>query len=42
MTDLHAKPIVNGKLWVVESDGKKVGTLHKNENNKYLLSSKNG
>lgn len=42
MTDLHAKPIVNGKLWVVESDGKKVGTLHKNENNKYMLSSKNG
>jgi hypothetical protein len=37
MTDLHAKPIVDGKLWVVEQDGERVGTLHKNENNKYMF-----
>ena len=29
MTDLHAKPIVDGKLWVVEQDGERIGTLHK-------------
>jgi hypothetical protein len=34
MTDLHAKPIVDGLLWIVEQDGEKVGTLHKKENNK--------
>lgn len=42
MTDLHAKPIVDGKLWVVEQDGERIGTLHKKENNKYMLSAKNG
>jgi hypothetical protein len=42
MTVLHAKPIVDGKLWVVEEDGEKVATLHKQENNKFLLSSSNG
>lgn len=42
MTDLHAKPIVDGVLWIVEEDGNRVGTLHKKENNKWMLSSKNG
>ena len=42
MTELHAKPIVDGLLWVVEKDGEKVGTLHKKENNKYMLCAKNG
>ncbi len=40
--ELHAKPIVDGVLWVVEELGKKVGTLHKKEGNKYILSSYNG
>jgi hypothetical protein len=41
-TDIHAKPIVDGKFWIVEQDGEKVGTLHKKENNKFILSSKDG
>lgn len=42
MTDLHAKPIVDGLLWVVEKDGEKIATLHKKDNNKFMLSGKNG
>jgi hypothetical protein len=42
MTELHAKPIVDGVLWVVEQNGEKVGTLHKKENNKYMLCASNG
>ena len=29
MTELYAKPIVDGKFWIVEQDGNKVATLHK-------------
>jgi hypothetical protein len=42
MTEIHAKPIVDEKFWIVEQDGEKVGTLHKKENNKFFLSSKMG
>lgn len=42
MTELHAKPIVDGKFWIVEKDGEKIATLHKKENNKFILSSTNG
>ena len=42
MTEIHAKPIVDGKFWIVEQDGEKVATLHKKENNKFILSSTNG
>jgi hypothetical protein len=42
MTEIHAKPIVDGKFWIVEQDGEKIGTLHKKENNKYMLSGKDG
>lgn len=42
MTEIHAKPIVDGKFWIVEQGGEKIGTLHKKENNKYMLSSKDG
>ena len=42
MTELRAKPIVDGKFWIVEQDGEKIGTLHKKENNKFMLSSKDG
>ena len=34
MTEIHAKPIVEGKFWIVEKDGSKIATLHKKENNK--------
>lgn len=42
MTDIHAKPIVEGKFWIVEQDGEKVATLQKKENNKFILSSHDG
>ena len=31
--NLKAKPIVDGKFWIVEEDGEKVAILHKKENN---------
>lgn len=40
MTNLHAKPIVNGKFWIVEDHEQKVGILKLNEQKKYVLSSK--
>lgn len=39
-TELHAKPIIDGKFWIVEQDGLKIATLHKKEN-QYILSSNN-
>ena len=42
MTEIHAKPIVDGKFWIVEKDGSKIATLHKKENNRFVLSSTNG
>lgn len=42
MTEIHAKPIVDGKFWIVEQDGTKIATLHKKENNKFVLSNTNG
>ena len=42
MTEIHAKPIVDGKFWIVEENGVKIGTLHKKENNRFMLSSADG
>ena len=42
MTEIHAKPVVDGKMWIVEKDGTKVATLHKKENNKFILSNTYG
>jgi hypothetical protein len=42
MSEIYAKPIVDGKFWIVEQSGEKIGTLHKKENNKFMLSSKDG
>jgi len=42
MTEIHAKPIVDGKFWIVEKSGEKIATLHKKENNKFILSSTTG
>lgn len=42
MSDIHAKPIVDGKFWIVEEAGIKIATLHKKDNNKFVLSSSNG
>lgn len=40
MTEIHAKPIVDGKFWIVEDDGSKIGVLKINEQKKYIFSSK--
>lgn len=42
MTELHAKPIIDGKYWVIEENGERIATLQKRENNKFLLSNNNG
>lgn len=40
MTEIHAKPIVDGKFWIVEENGSKIGVLKITEQKKYVLSSK--
>lgn len=42
MTDLHAKPIIENKFWIVEKDGEKFATLRKNEDNRFILSNELG
>lgn len=42
MSEIHAKPIVDGKLWIVEENGNKIATLRKEENNKFLMTNKVG
>jgi hypothetical protein len=38
MTDLHAKPIIDNKFWIVEKDGTKFATLRKNEDDRFVMS----
>jgi hypothetical protein len=40
--DLHAKPIIENKFWIVERDGEKFATLRKNEDNRFVLSNELG
>jgi hypothetical protein len=42
MTDLHAKPIIDNKFWIVEKDGAKFATLRKNEDNRFVMSNEKG
>jgi hypothetical protein len=42
MTDLHAKPIIDNKFWIVEKAGAKFATLRKNEDNRFVLSNETG
>jgi len=42
MTDLHAKPIIENKFWIVEKNGAKFATLRKNEDNRFVLSNELG
>jgi len=39
---VKAKPILDGKFWILEEQGSRVGTLRVDENNKYIISSANG
>jgi hypothetical protein len=43
MNELHAKPIIDEKFWIVEkNDGERFATLRKNEDNRFILSNNNG
>jgi hypothetical protein len=42
MTELHAKPIIADKFWIVEKDGEKFATLRKDEENRFVLSNETG
>jgi len=42
MTDIHAKPVIDKKFWIVEKDGTKLATLRKNEDNRYVMSNESG
>lgn len=35
--DMKAKPIIDGKFWIVESGDSRVGTLQRDESNKFIL-----
>lgn len=41
MFDFKAKPIIDGKFWIIEDQGIKVGTLQKDETDKFVLNAKN-
>lgn len=41
MPTIHAKPVVDGKFWIVEDGDTKVGVLKLTEQKKYVFSSKN-
>jgi hypothetical protein len=42
MTDLHAKPIIPEKFWIVEKAGAKFATLRKSEDNHFVMSNELG
>ena len=42
MTEIHAKPIIDDKFWIVEIDGIKCATLRKNEDNRFVMSNEEG
>jgi hypothetical protein len=42
MTEIHAKPIIDNKFWIVEKDGAKFATLRKNDDNRFVMSNESG
>lgn len=42
MTELHAKPIIDNKFWIVEKNGEKFATLRKNDDNRFIMSNSKG
>ncbi len=42
MTEIHAKPIIDNKFWVVEKNGEKFATLRKNDENHFVMSNELG
>jgi hypothetical protein len=41
MDDFKAKPIIDGKFWIIEDQGNKIGTLQKDDTERFVLTSKN-
>jgi hypothetical protein len=39
--EIKAKPIIDGKFWIVEDGNTRIGTLQKDETNKFVLVAKN-
>lgn len=42
MTDIHAKPIIDNKFWIIEENGEKIATLRKNEDERFVMSNEKG
>lgn len=42
MTELHAKPIIENKFWIVEENGEKVATLRKGDDDRFVMSNEDG
>lgn len=42
MTEIHAKPIIENKFWIVEENGEKVATLRKNDDDRFVMSNEDG
>lgn len=42
MTYLKAKPVLEGKFWIIENEGERVGTLRKDEFSQFVLQNKDG
>lgn len=42
MTEIHAKPIIDNKFWIIEEDSEKIATLRKNEDNRFVMSNEAG
>jgi hypothetical protein len=42
MTDLHAKPIIDNKFWIVEKNGEKFATLRKGDDDRFVMSNELG
>jgi hypothetical protein len=40
--DLHAKPVIENKFWIVEKNGIKFATLRKDEENRFVMSNEQG
>jgi len=41
MDEFKAKPIIDGKFWIIEDNGNKIGTLQKDDTDKFVLNAKN-
>jgi len=41
MDEFKAKPIIDGKFWIIEDHGNKIGTLQKDDTDKFVLNAKN-